>query len=784
MATTYRFIIIVFILQFLFIQKNIGQNTRNTQTEQQLKDKRSDITNENYKREQNKPQGSSNSRSTSPSSSSSEAWNKTLEENSRIPTKKYGQMSFYIDAVGVDGGIKTGYLISYKPKGQSQSYFTTYLANLNVNNKVWEVFSVNTSLNAKKTTYGMYYGSRIASVSEDNLKLYYPDPNKYLSTEENLMALEMNLAGVKPPEKNVNKEATIINPISVPAAMPADRAKWNYKGLPKFSEVVFKTAIRQAGEMSFYLLGYLIDSMESNNAYGKTKADYAITPQYESDSIFFYHIYNTSTSSFQAENTGSLIKIISAKNAGVRMLSYGQAYTKQELAKLEIKLKQAIEQRDKLTFDYKRKADENKNYNNLIKNAPTATPVTFLVPRQTSWSRTEQSWSYVWEPTNAYKLNIAANDSFFVAEDLRGKGLSYSWKIYLFDFKSSFSNASRGVGGDSLYKIKASDISAASNSSLDETLEKISNELSLFLNGRLKNFVGYISSSETGDIKYWGCWKEANGAHHYGRIDFNTRIKPYYKADNKIIFNANGGKKIIAGRNSLGELIIENGDTVFHNVRLTSNGKLLLNGIDIIEKSVTNPEYIKQRDVLGSKCIINNQDGNVIVKQKDGTLFAGNFDMINGSLPTYLGFMRKPDGNVYFGKFNFSYAINADSYSGKNNPLNCPLILLKNTGDIVIGHFSNEKLLQSGGTVLFSNGDLADADNAYDQITISDTPLSNQPGKDISIKISGVSIIYIDALKKEVYKGYYYNGLRDRSGIIYSADGTSKKVVYKNGLLQ
>lgn len=484
MATIFiRATCMVLILQFLFIQKGIGQNTKNQQTEQKLKDQREDITNQNYLRERNKQQTyipKTQSTSTGNNSGSSrDASDNSVYKNSIIPTKKYGEMKVYIET-GYEPGVKTGYLISYTPKIQIQPWYGIYLASLNEFTKVWQIISVSTSGNAKKTSYGVYYGSSMGiRIKEEDLKIYY-DPKKSLTKEDKLAALEKYLAGEKPP----TKDATIIKPVSVPVEMPAERAKWNYKGLSKFSEVVFKTAIKNPGEFSWYYSGYLVDSLESNNAYGKIIADYAITPQYESDSIFFYHIYNTSTSYFQGENTGSLFKIISAKSAGVRVLSYGQAYTKEELAKLEIKLKQTIEQKDKLTFEYKRKADENKNYIGGIKNAAPSTLVKFLVLRQTSWSRMEQSWSYEWEPTNAYKLNIAAKDSFFVAEDCRGKGLDYSWKIYLFDLRYEFSGASTGEIRVSFLIIKETELPTGNSRPVD-VLENISTRVSQFIRKEL-----------------------------------------------------------------------------------------------------------------------------------------------------------------------------------------------------------------------------------------------------------------------------------------------------------
>ena len=56
-------------------------------------------------------------------------------------------------------------------------------------------------------------------------------------------------------------------------------------------------------------------------------------------------------------------------------------------------------------------------------------------------------------------------------------------------------------------------------------------------------------------------------------------------------------------------------------------------------------------------------------------------------------------------------------------------------------------------------------------------------GPYIQDKLNG-EVSYIDKAKKEKFRGTYKDGVRDGEGTIYSANGSSRKVVYKDGVLQ
>lgn len=274
-----------------------------------------------------------------------------------------------------------------------------------------------------------------------------------------------------------------------------------------------------------------------------------------------------------------------------------------------------------------------------------------------------------------------------------------------------------------------------------------------------------------------GIKRESNGDYYYGQFTMDSyKANPKYSTRfTSLIKYADGRKEISMGealcRDCPKVFIEKNGDITYGKTRLTADGNIIIKGVDY-----TN-EIKKIKDAQDDGHIGNTENGAGVIRQ------TGNKQIIAGEFSTYYsvkkvaGVIQKDNGDIFFGIFH-------------KLDVSGPAIVIKKSGEIVVGRFYNSFVTDTlppreSSTIYYPDGNVL---NTLSMIK----NLDNE-----GITFSGYCTA-INWATKEMFSGNYVNGKRDGKGIIYgkgalyladdsfsyTEDGTSKKVIYKNGVLQ
>jgi hypothetical protein len=356
---------------------------------------------------------------------------------------------------------------------------------------------------------------------------------------------------------------------------------------------------------------------------------------------------------------------------------------------------------------------------------------------------------------NGYKLDVKFEGANIVVREVKYiNGSNSSLNIYFsrtdydFNYLTAISNTQLGLAG---------------GESTIEILKKINKKLEEKYNGNfLLDFTGRKWRKGDDQWNFWGVKEEKNGDYYYGQFYLSpSKLDPVYFVGGSLTKHADG-RKTISISGSLKLIIERNGDMNFNNgnTLLTADGRIIINGTDYTNelKKIRESAAQKKKDSRGYKSFGDTENGaGVIWQELDKTIIAGIFSN-KDSKKTVTGLLQLENGDTFFGDWDLGVL----GYA----------ILVRKSGEIIVGPFTSSSMTKVSETVIYyTNGDV---------IQIPTGLYIDNYGK---IIFNG-ECTAIDWAAKETYKGMYSQGLRNGSGIIYYTDGTSKKAIYKNGVLQ
>lgn len=274
---------------------------------------------------------------------------------------------------------------------------------------------------------------------------------------------------------------------------------------------------------------------------------------------------------------------------------------------------------------------------------------------------------------------------------------------------------------------------------------------------------------ENGDVFFEYRKKDRDG--NTGGMKFFANGELYYGKFSNSLYTGFGQLLTAGGKYYMGEF---NEGKIKKNTSNRESGKIKLGAGGIYRGAISNnkPEgwgmlKCTNGDVLHGDFILSKTfEG--IIRTNDGRIIDGTFNLpVNFSETEKLlaqkdnssYIIRYPNGDIFKGGLNDSLA-----RTGRGT-------CYYKTGDVYIGNYSNDLRNDPEGLLIYKKG--ANAPNIRD---ICQVPF-------VKDKIDGKGV-YFDAVKKEKYIGNFKEGVRDGEGTLYLADGTTKKVMYKDGVLQ
>lgn len=259
-------------------------------------------------------------------------------------------------------------------------------------------------------------------------------------------------------------------------------------------------------------------------------------------------------------------------------------------------------------------------------------------------------------------------------------------------------------------------------------------------------YEGYFTDSIFNDH---GTYFDASGKVYTGGFNFGVKYGTGTESDNmegKVFKYENGkrGKKLQSVGPDYREYKHDN------NIERTS-----------LSSGITSFEFSTGESVYGA------HHGNpsffrATIRLKNGQVIFGDFHIQN-YYQTIEKFFSEDDSSairfISYPNQDFYYGKMSNVFSKKGMGAYCYA-----NGEVYIGNFSNDQRNDKEGMIIYPNGNVLRAIFVNDKI--------EGPGE------------YLDVVKKEKYLGNFKDGLRDGEGTLYFADGTSKKMIYKDGVLQ